>query len=394
MYFVSLSFVFMKKFTISLFLLLLIVVAGVYLLGYGYLFKAVRVVYATGHSTTFLDDYTYFDNRTISPSTTPQAWALTADYNQVAETPELQNAHHKYGTVAFLIIKGDSIWHERYFDNYNSQSKSNSFSMAKSYVSALLGRAITDGYIKGLDQPVSDFFPQYKEGLAAKLTVGDLSSMASGLDWDEAYYDPFSITTRAYFDGQFREKMLQLKITSEPGKAFEYLSGNTFLLGMVIEKATGKTLSDYLAQALWQPMGCEGDALWQLDSEESGLEKAYCCIASNARDFARLGKLYRDHGKWNGKQLLDSAFVAKSVQPRFADHPEYGYGWWLLDYKGIHFFMMRGHLGQYVIVNPTDKVIIVRLGHSLSDEAPEGSTFPSDIYTYIDEAYKMINGNT
>ena len=138
----------MKKFTISLFLLLLIVVGGVYLLGYGYLFKAVRVVYATGHSTTFLDDYTYFDNRTISPSTTPQAWALTADYNQVAETPELQNAHQKYGTVAFLIIKGDSIWHERYFDNYNSQSKSNSFSMAKSYVSALLGRAITDGYIK------------------------------------------------------------------------------------------------------------------------------------------------------------------------------------------------------------------------------------------------------
>ena len=360
MYFVSLSFVFMKKFTISLFLLLLIVVGGVYLLGYGYLLKAVRVVYATGHSTTFLDDYTYFDNRTISPSTTPQAWALTADYNKVAETPELQNTHNKYGTVAFLIIKGDSIWHERYF----------------------------------LDQPVSDFFPQYKEGLAAKLTVGDLSSMASGLDWDEAYYDPFSITTRAYFDEHFREKMLQLKITSEPGKAFKYLSGNTFLLGMVIEKATGKTLSDYLAQALWQPMGCESEALWQLDSEESGLEKAYCCIASNARDFARLGKLYRDHGKWNGKQLLDSAFVAKSVQPRFADHPEYGYGWWLLDYKGIHFFMMRGHLGQYVIVNPTDRVIIVRLGHSLSDEAPEGSTFSSDIYTYIDEAYKMINGNS
>ena len=380
----------MKKFLLGLLCFLCLVIATLYLTGYGYILKAVAMVYGTGHTTTFLDDYTYFDNRTIAKSSTAQPWAISLDYNKTPETPELQNAHQKYGTVAFLIIKGDSIWHEQYFDNYNYKSMSNSFSMAKSYVSALLGRAIADGYIKSLDQKVSDFFPKYKEGLGAQLTVGDLSSMASGLDWDESYYNPFSITTRAYFDKEFREKMLHLKITSPPGKSFEYLSGNTFLLGMVLEKATGKTLTQYLTESLWQPMGCESDALWQLDSEESGLEKAYCCIASNARDFARLGKLYRDHGKWNGKQLLDSTFVATSVQPRFAESPQYGYGWWLLDYKGIHFFMMRGHLGQYVIANLTDDVIIVRLGHDTASKPSEEIIYPQDIYDYIDEAYKML----
>ncbi|GJH39726.1 hypothetical protein RCZ04_02760 [Capnocytophaga sp. HP1101] len=380
----------MKKFLINFTVVLLLLIGTLYVAGYGYILKAVAMVYGTGHTTTFLDDYTYFDNRTITKSSQPQPWTLSADYNKIPETPELQNAHRKYGSVAFLIIKGDSIWHEQYFEGYNSESKSNSFSMAKSYVSALLGKAIADGYIKSLDQKVSDFFSEYKSGLAAQLTVGDLSSMASGLDWDEAYYNPFSITTRAYFDKHFREKMLKLKIVEQPGKAYKYLSGNTFLLGMVLEKATKKTLTQYLTESLWQPMGCESDALWQLDSKESGLEKAYCCIASNARDFARLGKLYRDYGKWNGEQLLDSTFVATSVQPRFPESPEYGYGWWLLDYKGTHYFMMRGHLGQYVIVNPKDKVIIVRLGHHTAGKAPEGSEFSSDIYEYIDEAEKML----
>ena len=381
----------MKKILLGLLLAVLLLVGALYLSGYGYLVKAVATVYGTGHSTTFLSDYTYFDNRTIAASSNPQPWPLSHDYNRVPETDTLQHLHKQYGTVAFLIIKGDSLWHEKYFQDYTPLSKSNSFSMAKSYVSALMGCAIADGYLKGLNQPVGDFLPQYREGLAAQLTVADLSSMASGLNWDEAYYDPFSITTRAYFDTHFRERLADLRITTPPGKSFEYLSGNTFLLGMVLEKATGKTLSQYLTEALWQPMGCESDALWQLDSDESGLEKAYCCIASNARDFARLGKLYRDGGKWNGKQLLDSTFVATSVQPRFAEHPEYGYGFWLLDYQGTHYFMMRGHLGQYVIVNPTNGVIIVRLGHQTADTTPQGSTYPQDIFDYINETNKMLS---
>ena len=120
------------------------------------------------------------------------------------------------------------------------------------------------------------------------------------------------------------------------------------------------------------------------------LVKAYCCIASNAKDFARFGKLYKDHGTWKGQQILDSTFIAKSIKPRFHESPQYGYGFWLHQQNGKNFFMMRGHLGQYVIVEPNDNVIIVRLGHQKSKDAGIG-VFTKDITTYIDEAYKMLN---
>nr|WP_041985716.1 serine hydrolase [Capnocytophaga canimorsus] len=378
----------MKKFVIGALLLLLFVVGGMYAMGYGYIFKAMRIIYGSGHKTAFLSDYQRFDNRVIRKGSYTEPWALHTQYNQAPIPKSLEVLHQKYKTVAFLVIKNDSIWHEQYFEGYTQKSLSNSFSMAKTYVSALLGKAITDGYIKDLQQSVGDFFPEFSKGLAAKLTVGDLASMASGLDWNEDYYNPFSITTKAYFDAPLQEIILNLKVTNPPGKKYEYKSGNTQLLAMVIEKATGKTLSEYLSQSLWEPLGCEYDALWQLDDKE-GTEKAYCCIASNARDFARLGKLYKDFGQWHGKQLLDSAYVAKSIQPRFSDSPQYGYGMWLLNYKNKSFFMMRGHLGQYVIVDPKNNVIIVRLGHLDADDSQ--NIFGADIYGYIDETYKLMN---
>ncbi|GIM59681.1 serine hydrolase domain-containing protein [Capnocytophaga canimorsus] len=378
----------MKKFVIGALLLLLFVVGGMYAMGYGYIFKAMRIIYGSGHKTAFLSDYQRFDNRVIRKGSYTEPWALHTQYNQAPIPKSLEVLHQKYKTVAFLVIKNDSIWHEQYFEGYTQKSLSNSFSMAKTYVSALLGKAITDGYIKDLQQPIGDFFPEFSKGLAAKLTVGDLASMASGLDWNEDYYNPFSITTKAYFDAPLQEIIINLKVTKPPGKKYEYKSGNTQLLAMVIEKATGKTLSEYLSQSLWEPLGCEYDALWQLDSKE-GTEKAYCCIASNARDFARLGKLYKDFGQWHGKQLLDSAYVAKSIQPRFSDSPQYGYGMWLLNYKNKSFFMMRGHLGQYVIVDPKNNVIIVRLGHLDADDSQ--NIFGADIYGYIDETYKLMN---
>ncbi|GAL65224.1 beta-lactamase [Jejuia pallidilutea] len=158
---------------------------------------------------------------------------------------------------------------------------------------------------------------------------------------------------------------------------------------MVIEKATGKKLYKYLEETFWKPLGSVNETLWQVDSEAEDLVKAYCCIASNAKDFARLGKLYKDHGKWKGKQLLDSTFIETSITPRFPESPEYGYGWWLYHKNGKDFFLMRGHLGQMVIVNRADNLIIVRLGHKRAPQTHAGE-FTADVGTYISEAYKMI----
>ncbi|MGB1323428.1 MAG: serine hydrolase domain-containing protein [Flavobacteriaceae bacterium] len=364
-------------------------IAILYITDTDYLLKAVRTIYAKGYTTAFLEDYKEFDNVKIE-NDVPQPWPKHKDYNSVSETERLQKYNEAYGAIAYVIIKNDSIWFENYYDGFDENSKTNSFSMAKSYVSGLMGKAIEEGYIKSLDQPVSDFFPEFSEGLAAKMTVGDLSSMASGTNWDEKYYSPLSITTRAYFDDDLEKVILGLKVVNEPGQAYKYSSGDTQLLAMVIEKATGKKLYDYLTESFWKPLGSENETLWQVDSKEHDLVKAYCCISSNAKDFARFGKLYKDHGKWRGEQLLDSAFVARSITPRFAESPQYGYGFWMQKRDGKSFFMMRGHLGQYVIVEPEDNIIIVRLGHQKSPDAAN-QIFSDDISIYIEEAYKMLN---
>ncbi|MDA9852095.1 beta-lactamase family protein [Flavobacteriaceae bacterium] len=379
----------MKKILYSLGFTLLILVGVLYISDYSYLLRAVSKIYFTGHSTAFLSDYTRFDNHILPASENPQAWPLHKNYNEVNLSEDLEAFHKKTQTVAFVLIKNDSVYLEKYYDNYGSDSKSNSFSVAKSFVSALLGKAIMDGYIQSLDQKVIDFIPEIKGPYADLVSVGDLASMASGQRWDEAYYSPLSVTTAAYFVEDLGKLILTQPIDEVPGIEFIYKSGTTQLLGMVISKATGKNLTDYLYETLWNPMGAEHESFWQVDSAKKGLEKAYCCIASNAKDFARLAKLYKDHGKWNGKVLLDSTFVTKSIQPRFPESPEYGYSWWLKEYKGHKVFMMRGHLGQYVITFPEENLILVRLGHTKGPKGSKEDPFTPDIYTYMDAALEL-----
>ena len=378
----------MKKFTSRLIVAIALLIGGLYLTGTDYILKAVQTVYLQGHTTASIDDYPFFENKTVNIGKS-KAWPLHKKYNKIPASEKLLELHKTQLTVAYLIIKNDSLLFEVYYDGYNEDSKSNSFSMAKSYVSGMLGKAIMEGYIKSIDQPVSDFFPQYKDGLAAKVTVGDLASMASGSSWEESYYSPFTITTRAYFGKELEKAILGLTTVDEPGKSFKYASGDTQLLAMVIEKATGKKMYNYLSESFWIPLESENEALWQIDSESNDMVKAYCCIATNAKDFARFGKLYKDHGKWNGKQVLDSTFVAKSIQPRFKESPLYGYGWWLRKTEDKSFFMMEGHLGQFVVVEPNDNLIVVRLGHKKNYFGND--PYNGDISAYIEEAYKMLS---
>ena len=351
-----------------------------------YLIKGVRTIYLTGNNTAFISDYEYFDNREIK-SLNPQPWALHKKYNTVSESDALQNLNAGGKTKSFLVIKNDSILFEKYYDGYDKNSLSNSFSVAKSIVTSMMGKAIMEGKIKGLDQPVSDYFDEYKEGLASELTVGDLATMSSGMKWNEKYYSVINITSESYFTKDLRSVILRQKIIDKPGQGFRYSSGDTQLLGMVIEKATGISLSEYLTEKFWIPMGAENYALWQIDSENYGMEKAYCCIAATARDFARFGKLYINKGKWNDQVILDSSFVELSIKPSFKDSSYYGYGWWLYDYEGKKVFTMNGHRGQFVISFPEENIIIVRQGDY--NEKGRVSYGTGDLYKYISEGYKL-----
>jgi CubicO group peptidase (beta-lactamase class C family) len=356
-----------------------------------YLSELVGTVYKMQRTNADITDYKYFENITLSKSTSPQPWPIHKDYNNLPETENLKKIHAELGTVAYLIIKNDSIWHEKYYQGYKKNSYSNSFSMAKSIVSATMGKAIQNGYFESIDDKVSSYVNGYSGGLAEKLTIGDLSSMASGLDWNESYTDVFGVTARSYISSELNELIKSRAIVEEPGKSFKYYSASTQLLSMVIEEATQNKISTLVQDWFLEPLGFENNSLWQIDGKKNNTVKAYCCFNSNARDFARFGKLYKDFGKWNGVQILDSSFVAKSIKPRFKKSPEYGYGFWLGKINENDFFAMRGILGQYVIVVPERNIIVVRLGKK---NLEKNNDRPKDFDVYLTEALKMFDSAT
>ena len=352
-----------------------------------YLSELIGTVYKMQRTEADITDYKYFENIEISKSTSPQPWPIHNNYNNISETKNLRNMHNELGTVAYLIIKNDSIWHEKYYKGYNKNSYSNSFSMAKSIVSATMGKAIKDGYFESINDKVGSYIKGYSNGFSSKLTIGDLSSMSSGLDWNESYTNILGVTAKSYITSELNELIKSRAIIEEPGKSFKYYSASTQLLAMSIEKATQNKISDLVQDWFVEPLGFENNALWQIDGNKNESIKAYCCFNSNARDFARFGKLYKDFGKWNGTQILDSSFVAKSIKPRFEKSPEYGYGFWLGEVDKNKFFAMRGILGQYVIVIPTKNIIIVRLGEK---NLEKNTSRPKDFDVYLKEALIML----
>jgi CubicO group peptidase (beta-lactamase class C family) len=298
-------------------------------------------------------------------------------------------------TVAYLIIKNDSIVHEQYWDGYDENSLSGSFSMAKSMVAMLIGIAIDERKIKSVNQPVSDFLPSFKEGNKAKLTIKHLLTMSSGMNFDEHYKNPFSYTAKGYFGTGLEALTLSHDVVEAPGEEWKYLSGNSQLLALIVEKATEKNCSQYLSEKLWKPMGATNDALWSIDEEE-GVEIAFCCFNSNVRDFARFGKMLLDTGKWNGNQLISAEYIQQQLSPadildnHGKQNTKYGYQTWLIpNYKGHDIFYMRGILGQYVICIPDQDMIVVRLGHKRNRPSAD-KDHPSDVYNYIDAALEMI----
>jgi len=346
------------------------------------------------HLKPNIDDYEIFSNRTIKTSEC-QPWNIGKNYNKKHIPENYQKILSDLKTVAFLVIKDTTIIHESYYQGYSDSSYSNSFSLAKSIISLLIGCAIDDGFIKNLDEPVSDFIPEYKNNACSKLTIRHLLTMSSGLNWDESYNNPFSVTTKSYYGNDINSLVYNLKFMEEPGKQFKYLSGNTQLLAIVLEKATGEKVSEYASKKLWIPLGACSNALWSLD-KKNGEEKAYCCFNTNARDFARIGQLILNKGNWNGKQLLSSKYIDETTSPaswlideRGKKHLDYyGYHWWLMTFRGQKVIYARGILGQYILILPYKNMVIVRLGEKRCSLKTDNK--PADIYVWLNLAMELI----
>jgi len=266
-------------------------------------------------------------------------------------------------TVAFLIIKNDTIQYEKYFKGYDQERIVPSFSMAKSVTSILIGCAIDEGFIKSVDEPITNYIPELKKNGFDKVTIKHLLQMTSGIKFNESYVNPFGDAASFYYGLNLRKEIGKMKIKAEPGKQFEYVSGNTQLLGLVLERSLkGKTITQYLQDKLWTPLGMEYDASWSTDRKKNGLEKTFCCINARARDFAKIGRLYQNKGNWNGKQIVSTKWVEESTKLDMTDGSVqyYQYQWWLPTPNGD--FMAQGILGQFIYVNPSKNLIIVRLG--------------------------------
>lgn len=341
-----------------------------------------------------IDDYKIFENRSITKGV-PQPWKVSEYYNKYNFLADQLEYFSKYQTVAYLVIKDTSILSETYWGGYSKESYSNSFSMSKSIVSLLIGCAIQDGLIKDINDPLSKYIEDYKDGERSKITLRNLLMMSSNLSWDESYSSLFSITTQAYYGNDVKRIVLNLHSLGEPGKYFDYRGSDPQLLALVIEKVTGKTLSEYASEKLWKPLGAENDALWNLD-HKGGTEKASCCFNSNARDFARFGQLVLSNGDWNGVKLIPKWYLVEATTPKSElidkelnkPNDRYGYQWWCLKYKNYTIKYARGILGQYIFVVPELNAVIVRLGHKRNDVKIDGH--PEDVYRYLDFGFDII----
>jgi len=266
--------------------------------------------------------------------------------------------------------------------------------MAKSFVSLLVGIAIDDGLITSVNDPVSKYIPEFYNK-KYNITIRDLLTMGSGLAWNESYYNPFSVTTKAYYGNSLNKLVIDAKTTEPPAKRFEYITANPQLLSIILQKVTNKTLSEYASEKLWKPLGTKNDASWSLD-RKNGVEKSFCCFNSNVRDFARIGQLILNKGSWNGQQIVSEKYIKESLMPAFylvdkENEPVdfYGYQWWISNYKSTIIYYARGILGQYIIAIPEKNMVIVRLGHKRSKE--KINHHPKDLFGYIDLGLKIAN---
>jgi CubicO group peptidase (beta-lactamase class C family) len=393
---------------IAYFILSIVVAVNLFILlsGRYYLYSGIAKTYLIGKMGPGIYDLDVFPVNKIPKSTKEKK--LQVNFSKASITDKEEQYLNEIDTRAFLIFQDDTLIHEQYWGDHSINEVSNSFSASKTVIGLLIGIAIGEGKIPSVDEPVSTYIPEFKTKGRSRLTIRHLLTMSAGFDWQESGKNPLSEAAEGYYGTDLYGLVTRLRIIETPGKKFHYQSGNSQILGFIIEKATGETLTNYMYKKIWEPIGASRDAYWSLD-KEAGDEKAFCCLYATARDFARLGLLVLHEGKVNGIQIVPKDFITQMVQtPKMAtdDHViNMRYGWHIWVYKNqgkpVHYF--RGLKGQYVIVLPHLNRVIVRLGekrgphYKLSDQSDlksqnaEKLGHTIDLFEYLNIADGIVN---
>ncbi len=351
------------------FLLALIITLNLFILlsGKFYMYKGIANTYLIGNTGPTIYDLHLSPYSIVQSAKVPLKNLKSGLFNQFKLPPKYSALIEEFETKAFLVLKDDTIIYENYWGGHTEETVSNSFSVAKTLVAILVGIAIEDGYIKSLDDAVSLYLKGFSGEGKREITIRHLLAMASGLDWEESGKNPFSDNAESYYGSDLRRLVLGQSMEKMPGKSFNYQSGNSQLLGYILEAATGTDLSEYAESKVWQKIGAEHDAYWSLD-KEFGDEKAFCCMYATARDYAKLGQLLSNKGLLNDEQIIPSWYYDEMVTPQDLLTKDgisnYRYGlhtWTYLDPQGQVNYC-RGISGQYVITIPSENLVIIRLG--------------------------------
>jgi len=329
-------------------------------------------------------DYRILPERKLTPAANPfqfnvdvsQEARVRAAFQADRRVPDMDAFLADTGTQAFLVIQNDQVIYERYFKGLQRDSVVTSFSVAKSFDSALIGIAIQEGYIKSVDDPITGYIPEFlaRDPRFRDITIRHLLTMASGLRYNTDRPGSFGDDNLTYGFNDLRHLALtETEVVEQPGQTFLYNNYNPLLLGLVLERATGRPVTTYLQEKIWTPLGMEYGGSWSLDSLESGFEKMESGINARAIDFAKFGRLYLKSGNWNGTQVVPADWVSASIQDNglIQDAPiYYGYMWWgeKCNPAGQD-FLAHGNFGQFIYISPAKDLVVVRNGEGYGIES-------------------------
>jgi CubicO group peptidase (beta-lactamase class C family) len=310
----------------------------------------------------------------------PEYFALDGGAHNTAEYLD-----HSRST-GLVVLRDDEILYEHYWLGHSENGRHISWSVAKSFVSALLGIALSEGRFAGIEEPITRYLPELAGSGYDGVRIKDILQMSSGVGFNEDYADYNSDINRfgrtIALGTPMADFVVTLRRARTPGTYHHYVSIDTQVLGMLLHRVTDQSLADYLQSRLWEPLGMEHDAAWLLDS--TGMEVALGGLNAALRDYARFGLLYLDGGRWHGRQIVPAQWVVDSTRPDAPhlqpgkDNPAsssswgYGYQWWIPD-PDQGDFLAAGIYNQYIYVNPAARVVIAKnsANHRFTQERQE-----------------------
>jgi CubicO group peptidase (beta-lactamase class C family) len=338
---------------------------------------------------------TIFPSQRVAPAPHPWKFKRAAvepeiSYEFGGRRQSLADYLGHFPVTGLLLLQGDTILFERYQYGRTESDRFMSASMAKSVVSLLAGVALADGRIQSLDDPAARYVPELAGTPYGETPLRALLQMSSGIEVDVAGGDRKDSRTEKLIDGIFTPGANPVAVLAEcrrriapPDTHFQYSSGDTEMVGLIVRRVTGNSLTAYLSEKLWSPMGAEAAATWWADT--SGQEMPFSGFNAVLRDYARLGRLLAHEGEWNGRQLIPKSYLIAATTNRAGDRhlvpgaatPYYGYGFQFWIFPGERrMFVLRGAQSQYVFVDPASKLVLVQT--AVRSEGPDSENGKSE----------------